>query len=300
MLCRLAGPVPPSLGLDYACKKADAWDLKVWDLALLVVHAMSEMMKSFQRYFRVVSADTPELVQEACRLRYAVYCEEAKVPGFDKDAYPDGVEVDAEDERSVHSLLLHLPSNRYAGTVRLICAGRGERGALLPMEEVVGRGHFPHLLVGPDALPRESLAEVSRLTVAAEFRSRRGEHLRADGLTEGFALPQLRDRRCFPHTVLGLFVAVSWMGWRHGIEHLYAWMDPVLARLLARFGIEFQLLGPPVDYHGQRCPYFAPLSDIMAGMYSRRRDAWEVFTDGGRLGGPPPGCSAVPPVPCRD
>jgi len=248
---------------------------------------MNEMMQAFRKYFRVVPADTPELVQAACRLRYAVYCEEARVPGFDKTCYPEGLEIDPDDSRSVHSLLYHVPSGRCAGTVRLICAGLGEKRTLLPVEEVAGRRDFPQLLRGRDALPRGSLAEISRLVVAPEFRSRCGERLRPDGVTENIGIPEGQDQRQFPHTVLGLLVAVFWMSRSHGIGYWYAWMDPVLARLLGRFGILFRAIGPSMDYHGLRRPYLGAVREIMAGMYYRRRDVWELFTDGVRSWDPP-------------
>lgn len=248
---------------------------------------MNEMMDAFREYFRIVPADTPELLQEVCRLRYAVYCEEARVPGFDKAQYPERLEMDFEDGRSVHSLLYHVPSGTVAGTVRLICAGLGDGRTLLPVEQVVGRRDFPELIEGRDALPRAALAEISRLAVATAFRSRAGEQLRPDGVTAEIPVLQAVEQRRFPHTVLGLFVSVFWMSRAHGIEYLYAWMDPVLARLLGRFGIGFRAIGPSMDYHGPRRPYVGHVREIMAGMYFRRRDVWEVFTDGGRLWDPP-------------
>lgn len=248
---------------------------------------MNEMMDAFREYFRIVPADTPELLKEVCRLRYIVYCEEARLPGFDKERYPERLEIDVDDGRSVHSLLQHMPSGRYAGTVRLICAGRGGGRNLLPVEGVAGSQEFPELLDGPAALPRASLAEISRLAVAPEFRCRAGEQLRPDGVTEDMPVLRSKENRHFPHIALGLFVAVFWMSRSHGIEYLYACMDPVLARLLGRFGIVFRTIGPFIEYHGRRRPYLGRVGEIMAGMYFLRRDVWELFTDGGQLWGPP-------------
>ena len=43
---------------------------------------------AFHRYSEVVPANTPALVEEVCLLRYQVYCEEGRVPGFHSGFLP--------------------------------------------------------------------------------------------------------------------------------------------------------------------------------------------------------------------
>jgi N-acyl amino acid synthase of PEP-CTERM/exosortase system len=82
---------------------------------------------------------------------------------------------------------------------------------------------------------------------------------------------------------MGLFKAIVKMSARHGITHWYAVMEPTLLRLLARFGIEFDLIGPLVQYHGWRQPCFAAADQVLAGIHRRRPEVWEFITDAGKL-----------------
>lgn len=47
------------------------------------------------------------------------------------------------------------------------------------------------------------------------------------------------------------------------------------------YGLDFNPIGPPIDYHGIRRPYYAKVEDILEKMYNEHRDAWEVVTDRG-------------------
>jgi N-acyl amino acid synthase of PEP-CTERM/exosortase system len=40
------------------------------------------------------------------------------------------------------------------------------------------------------------------------------------------------------------------------IPHTYVMMEPRLARSMSFLGIKFHQLGPTVEYHGQRAPYY--------------------------------------------
>jgi len=72
-----------------------------------------------------------------------------------------------------------------------------------------------------------------------------------------------------------------------GITHWVAVMEPTLLRLLRRSGIAFNLLGDPVEYHGLRQPCYAKIGDLLAGVYAKNREIWDLFTDSGRLWRPP-------------
>jgi len=63
-----------------------------------------DLLTHFTKYFEILRADTPALLEEAFRLRYEVYCGEGCLPGFDPLDYPDGLERDIYDyeHRSVH------------------------------------------------------------------------------------------------------------------------------------------------------------------------------------------------------
>lgn len=50
----------------------------------------NDMLSAFDEYFEAITADTPELLEQAFRLRYVVLCTEARFPGFEAARYPDG------------------------------------------------------------------------------------------------------------------------------------------------------------------------------------------------------------------
>src|SRR4051794_41125912 len=74
------------------------------------------LLNSFTKWFDIVPANTPALLREAYALRFQVYCVEN--PFEDPDEHPDGLETDAYDSHSVHSLLVHRERREVAGTVR--------------------------------------------------------------------------------------------------------------------------------------------------------------------------------------
>ena len=58
-------------------------------------------------------------------------------------------------------------------------------------------------------------------------------------------------------------------------------MDPALNRLLGYYGLNFYPVGPPVNYHGIRRPYYLKVEEVLNRMYEKHRDAWEVVTECG-------------------
>lgn len=238
-------------------------------------------------------------MKEACRLRYQVYCEEGRVPGFDPASYPDGIEKDDCDARSVHSLLRHRPTGLWAGTVRLVLCDPVDPGTPFPGECYMGDL--------PDrsrrdlaAIPRRQLAEVSRLLLASRFRSRKGEHLTAHGLTTA-ALSRHTDRRAVSlsagrterhaetnrrlllHPILGLVLAVIRMSADHGLTHWYFVTEHQVVRLLRRVGMEFQEITGDIEYHGIRRAYFTGISEFLERVYHVRPEVWALITGQGTL-----------------
>src|SRR5689334_16507922 len=84
----------------------------------------------YDQHFDVIRAATPELVREAYRLRYQVYCVEN--PFEDPEQHVGAYESDDEDDRSIHTLLLHRRTGEIAGTTRVILPDQ-QRFRPLPM-----------------------------------------------------------------------------------------------------------------------------------------------------------------------
>src|SRR5437588_3429764 len=82
----------------------------------------------YNEYFDIVRANSPALLDEAYRLRYQVYCLEH--PFENAAEHSDGRERDEDDDRSVHSLLVHRQTGVFAGTVRAILPKEVQRRPL--------------------------------------------------------------------------------------------------------------------------------------------------------------------------
>jgi len=266
------------------------------------VDAQANLIDLFNHYFEVIYADTPEKKRECYRLRYEVYCKEAIIPGFDADNYPNGEEQDEYDERSLHCLLVHKPTKTNAGTVRIILSDSRNPDERFPAEKVAGDLLFCDMLTQAD-VSRSQIGEISRLILAPQFRARKGEDQKPTGLPEDLNSTfqasgrrqsttawQVEDRRgdaprrIFPHAVLGLFVAITRMSLENNLSYLYGGMEPVCARFLKSFGMNFTPISPIIDYFGPCRAYLSYAPDLINNIYRTNRQIWNLLTDNGFWG----------------
>src|SRR5437879_199197 len=78
----------------------------------------AQLTTLYDRYFAVLPASTPELLDAAHLLRYQVYCVEN---AFENPAqHPGQRETDRYDAHSVHAVLIYIPTRQVVGCVRLI------------------------------------------------------------------------------------------------------------------------------------------------------------------------------------
>lgn len=237
--------------------------------------AGKRLVELYKQWFDVVPVETPEQLEASFRLRYQVYCLET---GFEnKDEFPDGMERDEYDERSVASLLVHKPTGKIAGTVRLILPDPDAADApALPATRV-----SPDLqTLIPDSLPPASTAEISRFSISKDFRKRR-----EDGVLPALYKPsgEPGDQRVIPHITLGLMQAIVKMSIDNDITHLCIMVEPALDRLVRRLGIHFTPIGDLVDYHGRRRAHYCDNNELASDIYGRSPEIWDVLTDGGKL-----------------
>jgi N-acyl amino acid synthase of PEP-CTERM/exosortase system len=218
---------------------------------------MPDFVGSYDQHFDVRHADSPERLDAAYRLRYQVYCVENRFE--DRDRCPDGRETDDDDDRAVHTLLVHRRTGAAIGTARLILPETGT-GRPLPIERVVHPA--------ARALFRRSqhhrTAEISRFAVSKQFRRRRGEDRFAD---TGFPYPAAEvdgaERRLLPHITFGLVRGLLSLCLDYEITAVAAVMEPALLRVLSRLGIDFEPMGPLVEHHGLRQPCFADIAALV-------------------------------------
>lgn len=239
---------------------------------------MNDITAAFHEYFEVVAADTPVLLESVFSLRYRMLCIDKCIPGFDAKNYPDELERDEFDSRSLHILLRHKPSNTFIGTTRLILPSSSNNNEKFPIE--LYTQFYP---ASPDLnMLRRQVVEISRFAVLRDFFKRKNDSCFVIGkktLKQSYMI----GRRRFPHPMLGLAIGIIQMCAKHDIYHLFSIMDPALNRLFGFYGMQFNSIGPLVNYHGQRYPYYVCLIDVLERMYANHHDIWELATDNGRI-----------------
>jgi N-acyl amino acid synthase of PEP-CTERM/exosortase system len=190
------------------------------------------------------------------------------------------MEMDEYDMHSSHSLVRCRASGHHAGLVRLVLPDPVDPDKPLPMEEFCDENTGIDL----SAIPRESLAEISRFCISKASRRVCSENVASDAAS-GCAddLDVDAYKRLLPHLTLGLFAGIVRMSRQHNITHWLAVMEPTFLRFLTRFGIHLQKIGPLIDYHGQRQPAIGLIDEVLAGIHAQRKDVWEAITDCGAV-----------------
>jgi N-acyl amino acid synthase of PEP-CTERM/exosortase system len=222
----------------------------------------------YDKYFAVVPADTAALLDAAHALRYQVYCVENHFEN--PDEHVNGRERDRYDDHAVHAVLIYKPTGDVVGCVRLVLPLPSSGVSTLPIRDLLAVEARAML----DGCDPHSTAEISRYAVAKSFRRREGEGLYPD--VHIMDLEANEMRRLVPHISLGLFRGVAQLAADYRVATVCAAMSPALLRLLERFGLKFEPLGPPIEYHGLRQPCMADGEALLAGMSNRHAEYGQV------------------------
>jgi N-acyl amino acid synthase of PEP-CTERM/exosortase system len=226
----------------------------------------------FRKYFTAVPALTDELKRAAYRIRCDVYCKDLSY----EPVRPDGMETDAYDDYSEHCLLKSKMDEDYVGCIRLVFARPGDPLFPLPFERLCA-ATIDRAIVDPVKLPRDKIAEVSRLAVISQYRRRKGEaKLPASINDNDFGTP---DRPRFPYITVGLYLGMMVQAQRRGIEMLFVLTEISLATLLSRLGIRLQRIGASVEQRGLRVPSLIIVDDVIGGFGAFIRPLYDVIAD---------------------
>lgn len=211
----------------------------------------SSLSELFQTHFEILPAEQAHMQDIVFRIRHQVYCEEL---GYEPHR-ANQLEQDDFDKNAIHCLLLHKPSQTYAGCVRLILSDSQAPELNFPFEQVCGKS-LCWTFDNSGDMGRKKYGEISRLAVTAPFRrARHGAHTaHSGGGPPGAGYEEVR--RLFPSVALGLYLASTAMGLSKGLDGVFAMMEPRLARQLRFFGIQCQQVGEAVEHRGTRVPYF--------------------------------------------
>lgn len=218
------------------------------------------LAEAFSQYFDVSLATSAELKKEVYKLRYRVYCEEF---GYEPiENFPDGLEIDEFDDRSLHFLVTHKQTQLPAGCVRLVFGAEGE---LMPFEKYCPDS-LDNSYIEKMGIDRSGICEVSRLAVDSAFRRRVGDARTRFGEIDAVDF-SYQERRTFPLITVAVFLAVIGFSERSGRGHGFAMMEPFLPRLLRKSGLDFVRVGKDVDYHGLRAPYYGRTDNALKNMH---------------------------------
>ena len=230
----------------------------------------TSIAQHFSQYFQPVIANTAELKKEVYRIRYKVYCEELNYESTTK--FPDGLETDIYDARSIHYLLKHRSTGVYAGCVRVVLPQKQNAITTFPLDKV-----FPeHFSVTQTC--RTNCCEISRLAVISEFRRRPGEANSPEGMlfspSNGNTMRE--QKRKFPVIALSLYWISISLALVHELDIL-AIMEPRLARHLRRFGITSNLIGDLVEYRGKRGLFLIQPTKLLPHLDTNIRELFDLI-----------------------
>ncbi len=217
--------------------------------------------------FSFSKADSPELLSEIFKLRYKVYCEECRF--LKPEDYPLRIE---QDQYDAHSLQFAIEDAKgLVGTARLIL----NSNLGFPLEE-----HYRgRLNIDTAKLPRNRLAEVSRLVISKEYRKRAADGLYySPDFQEKPPLPQAQGpaQRMRP-MAFGLYREMYQDCKRLGINYWFACMEESLWKLLCFHGFTFHPIGDEIDYYGPVKPYLAKLNEIENSVSRKFPDFFQKY-----------------------
>ncbi len=220
-----------------------------------------ERIANTEFLFKQLSWD--EVVNDAARLRFQVYCVER---GFiSESAYPDGKELDEYDEDSVH-FGIYIDAS-LAGYARLVL----NKGHGLPIFK-----YAPFVKDKVKKFPPDSIGEISRLVISKTFRRRQNDGAYYDPLPY---LDKARApfRRIRP-MVFGIYRDIYTYCKRNNINRWLVLMEPSLWRLLSMTNINFERIGGEVECMGIVNPYMLNLSDAEKEMALYHPHYYDYFT----------------------
>ena len=241
-----------------------------------------ETLKPWHFDFSVIN--NPTRLSESFGLRYEVYCKEREF--LLPESYPSKLEIDSYDNHAIH-IGGSNQDGLMIGTVRLV----------LPSS--IGFPLFEHCELFPeyqhlgDKKSQQTAAEISRLAISKLYRRRQNdglygleyrsdfENLDSSEIKPNSRLPEgARDRRNKPEIILGLYKTMYQASKRQGITHWFVAMEKTLLRLLHRFNVDFNPIGPELDYYGPVSPYIAVVAEIEEHVYRHNPAMFEDFMAG--------------------
>lgn len=208
------------------------------------------LYEHYQNYFYAVKANTPDLLEQAYHVRYQVYCEELKK--LSPNSENEFQESDEWDHDAIHAVLGYKKDKKPIGNIRIITLEGGTEKKL-PIE-LYYKKEFDFKGSGITTLREGKTGEVSRMALISRFRRRPSD--KNYSLNNNMRENDHENRRfstnylpmCLTFAGLALLIEQK-------LDYGVALMEPRLAKLLVRFGINLKQIGQPIDHFGLRAPF---------------------------------------------
>lgn len=237
-----------------------------WNLCTM---SRPNLAESFNRFFTIAPALRDAEKNDVFFIRHDVYAREL---GFEP-VRADQRESDAYDARSVHCLMRTAEAApRLVGCARVVFTDPQQPDSLLPFEKAC-RDSLYRDQIDPSKLPRDRIAEVSRLAVLSDFRRRRGEDHKEVAIDVQDFGDDKQPR--FPYIPVGLYMASVLMAQQHNIEYLFTLTEPRLAEHFAKLGVKIEPIGAPIEHRGMRVPSLIHAATVEAGLRLMIRPLWK-------------------------
>lgn len=225
--------------------------------------------EGFRKHFQLTPCFHDEQRTAVYRIRHEVYCRELGWEALRED----GCESDGYDRHSLHCLMHTADETRRpVGCTRLVLARPDAPATPLPFEAFCADS-LDRSVIDPAALPRNKIAEVSRLAVMPAWRRRRNEASQPVAMNdEDFGN---RKQPRFPFIPVGLYMGAVSLAHRHGIDYIFTLTEPRLAQHFGKLGVRVQQIGEPVEHRGLRIPSMLDVQEIVGGIRRFFRPMWK-------------------------
>lgn len=237
----------------------------------------------YYKLFDVVLADTPELKEEAHRLRYQVFCIENQ--NYEDPAnHPDGLEKDDFDSNAEHALLYYKPLNMAIGTVRVIFNNKDDWRKSFPLQGICDSFYLHN-----EEYAKNS-CEFSRFCISRKRRERAKQHVQSCKSVFGggkgleslsfYEKPLLNI--CVAMAPLGLIRGAFELAMRQNVLNIFGVMEPFFIGRLEQVGLVHEKIGPEIEYHGTRIPFICNILETFdKGIYTHQ-DSWQIVSNKGK------------------
>ncbi|SFU47466.1 PEP-CTERM/exosortase system-associated acyltransferase [Nitrosospira multiformis] len=227
---------------------------------------------AFKQYFEIIPAFSNALKEEVYRIRHQVYCEDLEFESI----RPDRREIDEHDANSLHLLMRSVKTNEFIGCTRIIRPRSGDPYYQLPFEETCA-SVLDRSIINTGSLPRDKIAEISRLAVVNGYRRRKGEaHMPASISEEDFGTQGLPR---FPYIPIGLYLGTTELARMNGIDTLFVLTEERLAQHFGKLGVKLQVIGGAIEHHGRRLPSMMSVTNIIRDIRSIIRPVYNSIAE---------------------